>query len=34
MSGELSVGAVHNIKTEDGQRIVVTASRKVAGTDR
>ena len=34
MSGELSVGELHSIKTEDGQRIVVTASRKVTGADR
>jgi hypothetical protein len=31
MSGELSVSELHSLKTEDGQRIVVTASRKVTG---
>jgi hypothetical protein len=34
MSGELSVKDLHSIKTEDGQRIIVTASRKVSGTER
>jgi hypothetical protein len=33
MSGALSINELHGIKTEDGQRIVVTASRKVSGAD-
>lgn len=34
MSGELSVGELHSIKTQDGQRIVVTASRKIPAAER
>jgi hypothetical protein len=33
MSGALSVIEPHSVKTEDGQRIVVTASRKVSGAE-
>jgi hypothetical protein len=32
MSGELSLIELHSMKTEDGQPIVVTASRKVSAT--
>jgi hypothetical protein len=32
MSGELSLTEIHPINTEDGQAIVVTASRKVSAT--
>jgi len=34
MSGELNVIEPHSVKTQDGQRIVVTASRKVSGAER